>query len=29
MARKYPLTPPPGREDGFTVRAIDGSLVRP
>ena len=28
-ARKFPLTPPPGREDGFTVRAIDGSLVRP
>jgi mannonate dehydratase len=28
-ARKYPLTPPSGREDGFTVRAIDGSLVRP
>lgn len=29
MARKYPMEPPPGREDGFTVRAIDGSLVRP
>ncbi len=29
MARKFPLTPPPGSEDGFTVRAIDGSLVRP
>ncbi len=29
MARKYPMEPPAGREDGFTVRAIDGSLVRP
>jgi len=29
MARKFPLTPPSGKEDGFTVRAIDGSLVRP
>ncbi len=29
MARKYPMEPPSGREDGFTVRAIDGSLVRP
>lgn len=29
MARKYPMEPPPGREDGFTVRSIDGSLVRP
>ncbi len=29
MARKYPMEPPPGREDGFTVRGIDGSLVRP
>jgi mannonate dehydratase len=28
-ARKYPLAPPSGKEDGFTVRAIDGSLVRP
>ncbi|MSV28231.1 MAG: starvation-sensing protein RspA [Bryobacterales bacterium] len=28
-ARKFPLTPPSGKEDGFTVRAIDGSLVRP
>lgn len=29
MARKYPVANPSGREDGFTVRAIDGSLVRP
>ena len=29
MARRYPMEPPSGREDGFTVRAIDGSLVRP
>ena len=29
MARKFPLTPPSGKEDGFTVRAVDGSLVRP
>jgi len=29
MAKKFPLTPPSGKEDGFTVRAIDGSLVRP
>jgi len=29
VARKSPLTPPAGREDGFTVRGIDGSLVRP
>jgi mannonate dehydratase len=29
MARKYPMEPPPGREDGFTVRGLDGSLVRP
>ena len=29
MARKYPVASPSGREDGFTVRAIDGSLVRP
>lgn len=29
MARKYPMEPPSGREDGFTVRAVDGSLVRP
>jgi mannonate dehydratase len=29
MAKKHPLTPPSGKEDGFTVRAIDGSLVRP
>jgi mannonate dehydratase len=29
MARKYPVDAPSGREDGFTVRAIDGSLVRP
>ncbi len=27
-ARKFPLTPPSGKEDGVTVRAIDGSLVR-
>jgi mannonate dehydratase len=29
LAKKYPLTPPSGKEDGFTVRSIDGSLVRP
>ena len=29
LAKKYPLTPPSGKEDGFTVRGIDGSLVRP
>ncbi|MCC6588086.1 MAG: hypothetical protein IT168_15440 [Bryobacterales bacterium] len=29
MARKYPMQDPTGREDGFTVRSIDGSLVRP
>ena len=28
-ARKYPMEPPSGREDGFTVRSIDGTLVRP
>ncbi len=27
--KKHPLSPPSGREDSFTVRAIDGSLVRP
>ena len=29
LAKKHPLTPPSGREDGFTVRGMDGSLVRP
>jgi mannonate dehydratase len=29
LAKKYPLTPPSGKEDGFTVRGMDGSLVRP
>jgi mannonate dehydratase len=29
LAKKHPLTPPSGKEDGFTVRSIDGSLVRP
>jgi mannonate dehydratase len=29
MARKYPCENPTGKEDGFTVRGLDGSLVRP
>jgi mannonate dehydratase len=29
MAARYPLKPPPGTEDGTTVRGMDGSLVRP
>jgi len=29
FVKKYPITPPSGKEDGFTVRSIDGSLVRP
>ena len=29
MAAKYPLEPPPGRDNWTTVRGMDGSLVKP
>jgi mannonate dehydratase len=29
LAKKHPLTPPSGKEDGFTVRGVDGALIRP
>jgi mannonate dehydratase len=29
LAKKHPLAPPSGKEDGFTVRGVDGALVRP
>jgi len=29
MAAKYPLEPPPGRDNWTTVRSLDGSLVKP
>jgi len=29
MAKKYPLEPPPGRDNWTTVRGMDGSLVKP
>ena len=29
MAKKYPMEPPPGRDNWTTVRGMDGSLVKP
>jgi mannonate dehydratase len=29
LAKKHPPTPPSGKEDGFTVRGVDGALIRP